>query len=264
MKKKKEINQPDLGIFFLELFNVSVSPEKFRKKYFINESKLAVYEIMEYIHEIVDDDNICFNYITDLKKIHFTLEVDGQLINKTGIFFKTDSNDWEKKIQKKVISLFKILKTSSNDFFLINIETASLLREKSLRITQKLASYDHSNVLNEFFYGKYSIENDKSKLKRDLEKYLKSVYIEKVPADVKKSKRVYFVSLPFTYTPSLPLDNLLDFNFTKTNIFRVIDRLFDLEADNLIYYSIFEIEILLITTVEEVSFPAKVIRNNLL
>jgi len=264
MKKKKETNLPDLGIFFLELFNISVSPEKFEKRFYFNESKLAVFEIMEYIHMIVDDDNISFNYVPDLKRVHMFIEMNGKSVSKTAVLFKTDSNDWEKKIEKKVDSLFRSISHPATNYFSLSLKVFSLLREKSLRITQKLASYDRLSLLNDFFYGKYSIENDKTKLKRDLEKYLKTVFMEKIPEDVKKSRRIYFVSLPFTYTPSLPLDNLLDFNFTKSNIFRVIDRLFDTEADNLIYYSIYEIEILVIATVEDSSLPFKVIRNNLL
>lgn len=242
-------HNPDLSIFFLELFNISVERPKFHKAYFFNESKLAQFEILEYIEKEIEEDNISFANIPDTKKVMITFvgDVKGKVHRvKRYTTFKTQTGTWQKSIIHKLEKLFIQYNEKGIEKISIEISIKSLIRDRSFRLSQKLASMDRTNLLDDFFYGKYSIETGKRKLKEDLEKYFNRVFLLK--KDINLEKKLYFMTLPFSYIPCLDIDNLLDFNYSKALIFEAIDDIFDSDLDEFLYP---DIEILAITLLEK-------------
>ncbi len=251
MKDKKTF--PDLSIFFLELFNLALSPEDFKKDYYPNEFKYARFELIEYINDQIEDDEINFSSIEDLKQIILisSFEYNEKKYNIKNSFQVKSSGKWKANLSFQLERIFKKIIFRKIPKLKITLSIKSKLREKSLRLSQKLASYNLVNVVNEVFVGKYSLLTDKDKLKEDLEKYLKSIYLNGVQDNINLSKRVFFITLPFTYIPNLELDNLIDYNYTKNFLFNAIDSLFGIEGDGLLMYSIDELEVLAITLLEE-------------
>ncbi|MCK4666498.1 hypothetical protein KAU33_07105 [Candidatus Dependentiae bacterium] len=251
MKNKKTF--PDLSIFFLELFNLSLNPEDFKKDYYPNEFKYARFEIIEYVNDQIEDDEINFSSIEDLKQIILisSFEYNEKKYNIKNSFQFKNSGKWRAKLSFQLERIFKKIIFRKIPKLKITLTIKSKLREKSLKLSQKLASYDLLNVVNEVFFGKYSFLTDKEKLKEDIEKYLKSIYLTGVQDNINLSKRVFFITLPFTYIPNLELDNLIDYNYTKNFLFNAIDSLFDIEGEAMLMYSIDDLEVLAITLLEE-------------
>ncbi len=251
MKNKK--TTPDLSIFFLELFNLSLSPEDFERVYYPNEFKYARYEIIEYVNNQIEDDEINFSSIEDLKQIILisSFEYNEKKYNTKNIIQFKNSGKWRAKLSFQLERIFKKVIFRKIPKLRITLSVKSKLREKSLKLSQKLASYDLINVVNEVFFERYSLLTDKDKLKEDLDKYLKLILLCGNQKDINLSKRVFFITLPFTYIPNLELDNLIDYNYTKKILFTAIDSLFDIEGEGLLMYSIDELEVLAITLLEE-------------